>query len=263
MKINIRQLKLRCSQTIEQLFTDLGGVVRDGYAFRDNGSNILAVAHCDTVCHSEHFAYDNGVVFNAKLDDRLGVYTIMDLLPALGCKVDVLLTDGEEIGASTAANFNPAKIYNWIVEFDRRGEGAVLYQYTGFTGVVRKHFTLEHGSYSDISSMGHIGCMALNVGIGYHDEHMVNCYADLNEYTRNINRFIKFYEEQRDIFHEFIPVKRSFTGWDDLEFYRSKSPHCPQCNEESYTRIDGGQYCHQCGIVFDDDDDCWRWKIIL
>src|SRR4051794_30743638 len=81
----------------------------DYYYYRDNGSDILAVAHLDTVglAHQRacHFVDTEGgpVVYSRALDDRLGAYIILDLLPALGITHDILLTVGEESGQSTAA----------------------------------------------------------------------------------------------------------------------------------------------------------------
>ena len=47
------------------------------------------------------------MVHSGALDDRLGAYIILDLLPKLGINVDVLLTVGEEQGRSTANFFAP------------------------------------------------------------------------------------------------------------------------------------------------------------
>jgi acetylornithine deacetylase/succinyl-diaminopimelate desuccinylase-like protein len=77
------------------------------YAFRDNGASVLAVAHLDTVVRHQqrlcNFVETAGgeIVYSGALDDRLGAYVILDMLPKLGINVDVLLTVGEESGQST------------------------------------------------------------------------------------------------------------------------------------------------------------------
>jgi hypothetical protein len=107
------------------------------YFYKDNGSNTLAVAHLDTVqkrgwCELTQLSHDT-LVFSPKLDDRLGAYVILELLPKLGINVDVLLTTDEESSNSTAMEFKTQKQYNWMVEFDRAGRDAVLYQYQAAT----------------------------------------------------------------------------------------------------------------------------------
>jgi hypothetical protein len=67
-------------------------------------------------------------VFNVKLDDRLGVYTCL-IICGRGLKFDVLLTEDEEIGQSTASFSETNKDYNWMFQFDRQGVQTVMYQY--------------------------------------------------------------------------------------------------------------------------------------
>jgi len=147
--------------------------------FKDNGSSILAVAHLDTVNkpglnYSAKAKLDAELYFNPYLDDRLGVYTILHLLPSLGINMDFLFTLGEETGNSTARIFKPNKKYNWIVEFDRRGEDVVDYSFCDLDLEARLKeagFCMGFGSFSDICLMEGGGCKAFNVGIGYFNEH--------------------------------------------------------------------------------------------
>ena len=105
------------------------------YHFKDNGSDILAVAHLDTVAGRKARTArivdtEAGPVIHSRaLDDRLGAYVILDMLPKLGLTFDWLLTTGEESGMSTAAFFDAPKKYRWIIEFDRGGTDVVMYHY--------------------------------------------------------------------------------------------------------------------------------------
>ena len=107
------------------------------YLYKNNNAKILAVCHMDTVfdhAHKYNFCHiDENYIFSPKLDDRLGVYTILHYLPKYhpNVKYDYLITTDEEIGKSTAQLFAKVnkKKYNWIVEFDRKGEDVVLYDY--------------------------------------------------------------------------------------------------------------------------------------
>lgn len=204
---DLEQLKKRCLATVDELFDEPNGELygiektSQTYWFRDNGSNILCVAHCDVVCDEDKFGVISNyggekVILSPRLDDRLGVYTVLDLLPKLGIKIDILLTDDEESMASTAAIFNPPRQYNWVVEFDRRGESTVHYQYTNMIGKLSPYFpNVQHGSYTDIVELNFLKCGCFNVGVGYHDEHTEMCYMILNEFYRQIARFIRFYDD--------------------------------------------------------------------
>lgn len=179
----------------------------DFYYFRDNGADILAVAHLDTcVDHSQRmcsFAETAAgtVVHSGALDDRLGAYIILDLLPKLGVNVDLLLTVGEEMGQSTASFFEPKKEYNWMVEFDRGGTDVVLYQYEDYEtrGLVKDcGAEVGIGAFSDISYLSHVEVKGFNWGVGYEDYHSVRGYAYLQDTIKMVAYFLDFHEVNKD-----------------------------------------------------------------
>src|ERR1700754_3651831 len=130
IRFDREKLALRCRQP-EDAFFEVGDVydVNGGtakhpresfYIYKDNGAKILAVAHLDTVQSVDaNWTFDSAVlgsnqakqeyIWNAQLDDRLGVYTILDLLPSIlgDDAYDILLTTDEESGATTAEWFDP------------------------------------------------------------------------------------------------------------------------------------------------------------
>jgi hypothetical protein len=180
----------------------------DWYAFKDNGSKILFVAHLDTV------SWDGGracrfvqseaglVVFSRSLDDRLGAYVGLDLLPKLGIVCDILLTVGEESGQSTAGFFETDKEYNWIIEFDRGGTDVVLYQYEDDdtkTMVRETGATVGDGIFSDISVMEDLGIKAFNWGVGYQDYHSSRSHAFLEDTWEMVSYFMDFHETWHDV----------------------------------------------------------------
>ncbi|MCU7521662.1 MAG: hypothetical protein HF312_15705 [Ignavibacteria bacterium] len=232
MKYDIDTLCHRCLADIGDFrrFGTPGGFAEEEYIFRDNNSPILGVAHLDTVfddkSHDMFVEYKNKTgsiheVISPRLDDRLGAYVLLDLLPRLGITLDILLTTGEEHGASTADIFavDCKKKYNWIVEFDRAGTDVVTYQYGDETldNLLKNYgFKLGCGSFSDISVMDELGCKAFNVGIGYHAAHTTHCYANLGELTGQIRKFARFYKNNRDVFlpHQYEPLRQAYTyGW--------------------------------------------------
>jgi len=232
------------------LFDEIGGAVGEAnewYAFQDNGSKVLAVAHCDFVGKDSRFSAALGVgdetlVFSPQLDDRLGVYTILDLLPSLGIKMDVLLTDHEESAGSTAQWFKAEKEYNWIVGFDRRGTDAVTYEYRGFDEQVCKHFDVGWGTFSDISVLEHLGVKGVNVGVGYHGEHTPRCFFVVEEYLAQIVRFVRFYQDNKNkrFEHEGTWCSQYRDGWRG-----SSSPGTKMVDDEVLQ-------CPSCG--------CWFWE---
>lgn len=203
------------------------------YFFKDNGSKILAVAHCDYVSNGkiEYFDYDYKGQHNVlceSLDDRLGVYLITELLPQLGINVDVLLTTDEEIGASTASMFDPpaGKDYNWMFSFDRRGTDIVAYEYdtADFAALVKKatNQKLAYGSFSDIVYLTHLGIKGINFGCGYYDEHTQYCGATGRDIARGVSNFLQFYTKYKNkkLPHIEGTPRRSYAGGRVYQWYK-------------------------------------------
>jgi hypothetical protein len=176
---------------------------REHYLFLDRGAKVLAVAHLDHVMFTKP-KKKKTYIHCPQLDDRLGLWVIYALLPTLNCRdFDILLTDHEEMGASTAEYFTPGKEYNWVFEFDRMGAGdCALYQYDtpGNKELVKKYgFNPVGGSFTDICDLNHLGCAAFNFAVGYHNQHSQHCYADLDDTVACAKRFIKLFDEHGDI----------------------------------------------------------------
>jgi hypothetical protein len=183
--------------------TQVGRDPDDFYHFRDNGSRVLAVAHLDTVAPADqraaHFANSEAgqVVFSRALDDRLGAYIILHMLPALGITYDWLLTTGEEMGMSTADSFDPPKDYDWIIEFDRGGTDVVMYQYDDIAtrrAVRASGARVGDGIFSDICYLEHLGAKGFNWGTGYQDYHGVRSHAFLRDTFDMVGRYLVFHE---------------------------------------------------------------------
>lgn len=190
------------------------------YAYRDNGSDILAVAHLDTVSTPKgrtcRFLDTTGgpVVFSRALDDRLGAFVILDLLPRLGLTFDILLTVGEETGNSTAAFFEPSKDYNWVIEFDRGGTDVVGYQYDdeNWRELVRDcGAKIGDGLFSDICYLDHLGVKAFNWGVGYREYHTPRSHAFLDDTMDMVAHFMEFHRVNADV--RLPHVENHSYGW--------------------------------------------------
>lgn len=222
----VRQLEHRCTQTIEEIveeqvkrgatviYTDDGPMVH-----LNQGSTVLGVCHMDYVHVPYMFRLEKRRkrIWTPRLDDRLGLWILLDVLPTIGINLDLLLTDSEEVGASTAEHYKPVEHkYNWLAQFDRRGDDVVTYDYTeaNWKKAIRDNgFTPGHGSFSDISKLGHLKVCAMNIGIGYHNEHTSNCHVNFEETTRNIQLFKEFYFEHKDRKFDHTPVVYNRGGY--------------------------------------------------
>lgn len=215
----------------ESDFQSFGSTVKIGngegstYTFTDNNSDVLGVAHLDTVQGQGHSSLikvkNERLLMSPKLDDRLGVYIITRLLPKLGITCDWLLTTGEEIGCSSAELFKTDKKYNWAFSFDRAGTDVVLYQHDhkALRKLLRKSgFRVSHGTFSDLSSLD-IGCSGINFGCGYEDAHSVNAYAILSDTFRMTDAFVKFWRKHSDQRLPYNPDKAEMLWRKDWHDY--------------------------------------------
>ena len=209
--IDVPRLKQVCEMSVAD-FAGYGESVptpEGSYVFRDRGSHVLGVAHLDTVLPGTHFAHDGDRVFSPALDDRLGVYLLSNVLPLLGVRFDLLLTEGEERGCSTARWFVPSRRYNWLFSFDRAGADVVMYQYdtpANRRPLYRAGFRVGVGSHSDIADLEFLGCAGFNFGCGYHRQHQPDCYADLGETQGMVARFVRFLRREQ---HRRLPHGRA------------------------------------------------------
>jgi len=193
--------------------------------YADQGSTVLGICHLDTVYpvqETDHFAVyrdEEGRacgVGSPHLDDRLGAYVLLDLLPALGITLDVLLTTGEECGNSTAEWFDAAEgRYHWLVEFDRRGTDAVTYGLESsdwLNALQDAGYQVGRGSYSDLVSLAHLGVCGVNIGVGYHCEHTRYCHADLYDLRSQVRKFVTFFRRHQGTRFP-LPVGHADTNW--------------------------------------------------
>jgi hypothetical protein len=181
--------------------------------FVDRDSPVLGVAHLDGTMPPTHFAFGRHyakpmdiAIFSPFVDDRLGAYTLIDLLPQINADCDLLFTVGEETGNTTAKEFTSQKDYNWMFQFDRMGTDVVRYRYRKpeWIAAITEKFgePPEVGMFSDIDYMEKLGCQGMNIGTGYYDYTTKAGWASLNELTDQVNKFASFYHAYKDIpFH--------------------------------------------------------------
>lgn len=197
-----------CTQPIkwfEQFGTTT--MTKDGHMiYKDNGADILFVGHLDTVQQHLFCKIDEGVgkIFASGLDDRLGVYLALYVLPKLGLKYDLLLTDSEEKHASTAKYFKvpEGKQYKWAFEIDRFGTDVALYKYGNqkewVAALKKEGLVTTHGSFTDICFL-EIGVAACNFACAYYNNHSADAYCKMEELDKVIENIVSFYNNNKDI----------------------------------------------------------------
>ena len=143
------------------------------------------------------------------VDDRLGCAL------ALGCTswADILFTDCEEDGESTAAYFQAPRAYNWIIGFDRRGTDVVTYDYKDkdWLSALESQFTIGHGSFSDIGYLEKLGTACVNMGIGYYNEHTTNAFWKPKETEEQLNRLYAVWSKHSETQFNHVPPKPTKT----------------------------------------------------
>ena len=259
--IDTKMLKRRCHQYADTFEGEHVSTPAGPYIFIDNGADILAVAHLDTVLEPLMFIVYPGFVTSPVLDDRLGVHIILDVLPALGLKYDVLLTTGEETCNSTAQHFVPPRQYKWMFEFDRHGTDVVLYQYENgetIDAVESVGAVIGLGSYTDLVDLDHLGCVGFNWGCAYELEHTYSCYVDIEACESMIDLFVEFYWKYKDtkfkhevgtIYYRPIHTECMY-DWEGHKDWILEE--CEWCGSSDYlieTDLDGGVPARLC-------DDC-------
>lgn len=264
MKINYETMKNVCAAP-EKQFQNLGVVADtvDGpLIYIDNGSPILGIAHLDSVEDSFHFHVNriggDTWVFCPTLDDRLGVYILLYLLPSLGIATDILLTTGEETGKSTAKHFKPPRKYNWMYQFDRKEDDAVHYQYSTkpWLKALKKsgYKDVSYGQASDISKMSHVGCEGVNIGCGYTDYHTIWARANMSQTTQQVKRFQSLYEKYWDVHFPHTPYSpptslysADLGRWIKGRWVENKDlPKCKDCKKIVEVDAFFTNLCHDC-----------------
>jgi hypothetical protein len=243
------------------------------YYYQDNGADVLGIAHLDSVQTRPRFTMTeiNGepCVWSPTLDDRLGAYVICHLLPRLGVKTDWLLTIGEESANSSAGEFDSDRQYNWMFQFDRMGTDVVMYQYE--TPDLRQLVKatgawVGTGSFSDISTLDHLGCAGFNWGVGYEDYHGPRAHAWLNDTWLSVSRFVGFWNDHKSVYmpHRYHPHGRAYGhGFSEPDWWERLNPPprpraCPHCHctMRRYWDKDTGSWywCDDCNDIFEESD---------
>jgi len=207
--------------------------------FIDRQSDILFVAHADTVLTPKILQYTKKRVFAQGLDDRLGCYTACRL--SAKYQTDLLITDGEESGLTTA-KYHDCKSYKWVVEFDRGGEDVVTYGLCNdeFLAALSEYWEIGFGSYSDIVEL-ETDCCCLNLGIGYENAHCKTSFYSKKTYIKQLLLFDQFFSKYKNT--DFGKHDELLSdNWNNFE----ECNVCDFCNNGVGEYVHGYYICQNC-----------------
>jgi hypothetical protein len=213
-------LKLLLSQFgYENQITD-----NKNYLIAEGDIPIALVAHLDTVHAIEpfQFFYDEKemVMWSPQglgADDRAGVILILSILSE-GYRPHLIFTTGEEHGGIGANKL--VKDYNevpfnidFMIELDRCGsEDAVFYNCMNLSFIdyiCSFGFTFEEGSFTDICILGqNWNIAAVNLSIGYYNEHTKAEYWDLFEADDTITKVINILRSKNSNTYIYVPATK-------------------------------------------------------
>lgn len=250
------------AELIDFVLNKFGGTYDQNgrYLHISRGASTLAVGHIDTVLNPKEYpAYvANGYFFSPSLDDRAGVFAILEVLPKLGVTSDVLLTTDEEKGKSTgwdyAKHVKTDHPYNFVYQFDRSGSDVVMYCYETdeLCDLLEGYgFEIGIGSFSDISYMESLQVKGFNFGIGYHNEHSPKCHLSMVEFVGMVNIAAKFITDNQDqmMDHEPESYENQLYGRSFGKNYRSTRLHKSSRHYHGET-----EYCSFCDDLYYPDE---------
>lgn len=219
--------------------------ITDDFIYAEGSVPVLLIAHYDTVLKEPpKKIHKKGSVLTAPnglgADDRAGMYAILQIVRKHHCHV--LFTGGEEHGGAGADAFTRSKIMpkvNFCVELDRRGTNDAVYYEGGNEEfeeyVTSKGWKTAQGTFTDICIVApYIGVAAVNLSIGYQNEHRKDESLDLDALEKIIKRVPSLFETDKKF--EWVDAPRSFYRdyYGDYYGYGYGYGDYPEYDEEYY-----------------------------
>ena len=217
------------------------------YVIAEGNIPLTLIAHADTVFKTkpQEFFYDQEktVMWSPNgmgADDKAGLVAIEFLAGSeakkpLERRPHIIITNGEEsgcIGAQKLVKKYPKFPFGeckYIIQLDRKGkEDCVFYDCANYTFaeyIESFGFKTNYGSYTDISVFGPAwGIAAVNLSVGYENEHTTSEYLNFTNLCLTIDRVQKMIADiDKTSSFEYISDKPKYL-WDS--FYTSECYLC-------------------------------------
>lgn len=223
---------------------------------------VALLAHADTVFKTPpkqfFYDYEANVIWSPEgmgADDRAGIFAIMQILKT-DYRPSIIITTGEErggIGANKiAARYPiwPGDPLKFMIQLDRRGTNDSVYYDCGnikFEKYINQFgFNTAWGTFTDISILApRWKYAAVNLSIGYREEHQEIEHLYVGEMFSTIEKVIKIFDDvkanpEMEAF-EYIEVPY-YLSWDnvyaypiddDEDFWRPSPDTCSWCGTKA------------------------------
>lgn len=229
--MNLELMKNLCNLSVDKLYNVLvkflhkkgyKKIYRNAHYIMAEGEiPICLIAHMDTVGDNHAYPpdmtlYDPDqdifhVVSGCTLDDRLGIYIILNIL-SVGYKPSIIFTDLEECGGIGAKELVkkfpicPFKI-NFMIELDRQGYNDAVYYTCGnkeFQEYINSFgFETQIGTFTDCLVIGEAwDIAAVNLSCGYNWEHTIYEYAHMTWAEETENKVIEILSQD----YTYLPI---------------------------------------------------------
>lgn len=206
-----RNLKLSLEAALKKYYNEEDLIISPYYIAAKGQMPVALVAHLDTVhtipVMKVYHDVEEGVLWSPEgigADDRAGVFSILEIL-GKGYRPSVIFCCKEEVGGVGAGHFvmenpEPFKGVKYLIELDRQGEeDSVYYRCDNplFEQMINAYgFNTEWGSFSDISIIAPSwGLCAVNLSIGYYDEHSLGETWHYRQTLKTIDKVCKILED--------------------------------------------------------------------
>lgn len=225
-KLNEKDLYKALAEILQKRYDNV--ICRPSYMFAEGNIPVTLVAHLDTVFQRKpaEFYFDERrqVMWcptGAGFDDRAGVCSILKILKD-EYRPNIIFTLGEEVGGVGATELShdfpicPFKT-NMLIQLDRQGVGeSVFYQCDNekFEDYINSFgFETDYGSFSDISVLAPAwGIAAVNLSVGYIDEHTSSERLHLPWMTATIDKVEKILDDNKNKKRKFKYVPLRYSG---------------------------------------------------
>ena len=181
-------------------------------------------------------------------DDRAGVFSILKII-RMGYRPHVIFTTEEEIGGKGASSlisiFPQAPFdFKYMIELDRQSDAECVFYNCdnhAFIDYVESFgFVEKWGTFSDISIIAPAwGKAAVNLSIGYKNEHSYRETLNVNSMLLTIKKVVKMLEDAVNVNDfEYIGSLSSFSRFDwlykDLINGNEETIKCDVCGKEFF-----------------------------
>lgn len=242
-------------------------IQRPEYIMAEGDIPIALVAHMDTVHKRKplqiFYDQEETVMWSPQglgADDRAGIFAIVDIIQR-GFRPHIIFTTDEEVGGLGAHQLIqsfpdcPFAQLKFIIELDRANHNdCVFYECANETFIdYIEHFGFAEdiGSFTDISVIApNWKVAAVNLSIGYYNEHSLGEYLVVSELEETIEKVIKILEDKESCYYEYVAAT----------YYNKTVSECILCqkkiqpNQGIMTYHYGGAicFCPECydGLIF-------------